>query len=145
MGRNSRQYLTNISELIFGKHKFQISLMVPPDNVPGRLGLLVTLSLCMINTLNSVASSTPRADNATTALVKWILLCMVWIQIQMVTYAWILFSKYNNKKVKSQSQGLQLDGKMHPLDKQMLLLSPIGFFSFTIIFWACRGNLPILF
>ena len=31
---------------------FQVGFMVPVDNVPGRLGLLVTVFLCLVNMMN---------------------------------------------------------------------------------------------
>ena len=49
--------------VIFDKitfHVLQISYAIPVNNITARLSLLVTLSLCIINTLNSVARNAPR-------------------------------------------------------------------------------------
>ena len=49
--------------IIFDKitfHVLQISYAIPVNNITARLSLLVTLSLCIINTLNSVARNAPR-------------------------------------------------------------------------------------
>ena len=104
--------------------------------IPGRLGLLVTLSLCIMNTLNSVAVSTPKSDSSTTALIKWIMICLANIELQMVVYSWILLSEYRGRKIKSEKTGMEFKGRIHPLDKLMMVLSPMGFCVTATIFWA---------
>ena len=42
--------------------------------VPGRLGLIITLFLCMTNTLNSVAKSAPNSGSVS-KIVSWMLAC----------------------------------------------------------------------
>ena len=39
-----------------------ISFMVPPDVIPGRLTLLITLFLVLVNIFNSVTTNTPKAE-----------------------------------------------------------------------------------
>ena len=64
--------------------------MIPPDSVPGRLGLLVTLFLCTVNTLNTVTTNHARPDDGSTALVRWILICLWAILLAMFEYGLIL-------------------------------------------------------
>ena len=46
--------------------KFQVSFMVPKDAIPGRLGLLLTLFLCAINTLIATQRSAPKSGGTMT-------------------------------------------------------------------------------
>jgi hypothetical protein len=39
-----------------------ISFVVPPDVIPGRMALLVTLFLVLVNIFNTVTSNTPKAE-----------------------------------------------------------------------------------
>ena len=36
--------------------------MVPPDVIPGRMALLITLFLVLVNIFNSVTTNTPKAE-----------------------------------------------------------------------------------
>ena len=131
---------------------FQISYTIPPNKIPGRLGLLVTLSLCMTNTLNSVSKTAPRAtDHTVTAIVYWIVLCLLSILAAMVEYAIILLFMYHSQsgKVKRstslkssgkvdtwiQDDPVSLDNRIHPADKWMLILSIILSPITITIFW----------
>ena len=77
-----------------------------------------------------------RPDQLPTALVRWILICLVAIQMAMIEYAWILASKHMQIKV-SGGKGQQTSAEgLHPLDKLMLILSPSCFFIVTPMFWS---------
>ena len=39
-----------------------ISFLVPPDIVPGRMALLVTVFLVLINIFNTITTNIPKAD-----------------------------------------------------------------------------------
>ena len=39
-----------------------ISFIVPPDVIPGRLTLLITLFLVLVNIFNGVTTNTPKAE-----------------------------------------------------------------------------------
>ena len=39
-----------------------ISFVVPPDIIPGRMALLVTLFLVLVNIFNTVTTNTPKAE-----------------------------------------------------------------------------------
>ena len=49
-----------------------ISFLIPPEVVPGRMALLVTLLLVLINIFNNVTSITPNTDGMT-AIGSWML------------------------------------------------------------------------
>ncbi len=39
-----------------------ISFVVPPEVIPGRMALLITLFLVLVNIFNSVTTNTPKAE-----------------------------------------------------------------------------------
>ena len=41
---------------------FSFSFVVPPDIIPGRMALLVTLFLVLVNIFNTVTTNTPKAE-----------------------------------------------------------------------------------
>ena len=41
---------------------FKVSFLVPPEVVPGRMSLLVTLFLVLINIFNTITASSPNAE-----------------------------------------------------------------------------------
>ena len=132
---------------------FQISFAVPSDAIPGRMGLLLTTFLCQINTFNSVARSSPKADGEATAIVMWITACMSFIILALAEYFLILLMKkyalFKNPKVEdSSSKKLFLkkedltaeqeelqENLAKKLDKAMLVLSPLMFILFSTVFW----------
>ena len=117
--------------------------MIPKDVVPGRMGLLVTLFLCSINTLNSVASNSPSSWENVSALIQWIIICQTFIIIAIAEYAYILSqTKYPGKDATvsdevSREKSKRTEEKAnYYLDKIMLISKPPIFISLAIIFWA---------
>ena len=72
--------------------------MVPREAIPGRLALLLTLLLCIINTLNKASNNSPRASRGPTALVRWLIICLVFIFLSLLEYAWILAVYHADQK-----------------------------------------------
>merc|ERR1711953_1575665 len=66
-----------------------VSFFVPPDIVPARIVLLVTLCLVLINMFNSTTTRIP-VSNAVTAMEVWLLACMLLVFLSLVEYAVIL-------------------------------------------------------
>jgi len=65
------------------------SFFIPPDIVPARIVLLVTLCLVLINMFNSTTTRIP-VSNAVTAMEVWLLACMLLVFLSLVEYAVIL-------------------------------------------------------
>ncbi len=53
-----------------------ISFLIPPEAIPGRMGMLVTLLLVQINIALGVSERAPLTPNIT-ALSLWCLLCII--------------------------------------------------------------------
>merc|ERR1719192_1055451 len=66
-----------------------VSFFIPPDVVPARIVLLVTLCLVLINMFNSTTTRIP-VSNTVTALEVWLLACMLLVFLSLVEYAVIL-------------------------------------------------------
>merc|ERR1719458_759172 len=69
-----------------------ISFLVPADIIPGRMALLVTLFLVLVNIFNTVTTNTPKAEGLT-AIEAWMLACILFVFGALIEYAAILFKK----------------------------------------------------
>ena len=100
------------------------------------MGLLVTLFLCTVNTLNTVTTNSPsRPDDGATALVMWIIICLTAVLLAMFEYALILAlkMKQHSKKVAPTEQSKSR--KAFQLDVAALVVIPIGFTFVAVMFW----------
>merc|ERR1712045_441397 len=68
-----------------------ISFLVPPESVPGRMTILVTVFLVLVNIFNSITSNIPRADGLT-AIESFVIICIIFVFGALIEYAVILFS-----------------------------------------------------
>jgi len=73
-----------------------ISFLVPADIIPGRMALLVTLFLVLVNIFNTVTTNTPKAEGLT-AIEAWMLSCILFVFATLIEYACLLFSKDTNE------------------------------------------------
>lgn len=69
-----------------------ISFLVPADIIPGRMALLVTLFLVLVNIFNTVTTNTPKAEGLT-AIEAWMLSCILFVFASLIEYAGLLFTK----------------------------------------------------
>merc|ERR1719350_2563500 len=69
-----------------------ISFLIPMDVIPGRMALLVTLFLVLVNIFNNVTTNTPKAEGLT-AIEAWMLACILFVFGALVEYAVILNEK----------------------------------------------------
>jgi len=69
-----------------------ISFLVPADVIPGRMALLVTLFLVLVNIFNNVTTNTPKAEGLT-AIEAWMLACILFVFAALAEYAVLLFHK----------------------------------------------------
>merc|ERR1719151_333878 len=69
-----------------------ISFLIPMDVIPGRMGLLVTLFLVLVNIFNTVTTNTPKAEGLT-AIEAWMLACILFVCGALFEYAAILFRR----------------------------------------------------
>lgn len=74
-----------------------ISFIVPPEVVPGRMALLVTLFLVLVNIFNSVTGYAPKAEGLT-AVETWVVSCIIHVFGVLAEYALILKMIQNIKR-----------------------------------------------
>ena len=113
-----------------------MSFLIRPDVVPGRLGLLVTLFLCSINTLNAVKQKTPRPDDGTTVAVQWTVMCMTFILLAMCEYAVILAIQMFQTKQEAKCQNSMRPQKFR--DVAALVIFPVSFVIASIILFGSQ-------
>jgi len=134
-----------------------ISFLIPMDVIPGRMALLVTLFLVLVNIFNTVTTNTPKAEGLT-AIEAWMLACILFVFGALIEYAAILFKKQryvssqhrmnikivckDNFKYEVQERAAsnaislqQLAEEYWRIDKFFLISFPILFFIFNIIYW----------
>ena len=120
-----------------------MGFLVPKDNLV-RLPLLLTLTLCMINTLNSVVTTSPKSGGKPTALIIWIWSCLVFIIMAILEYSTLLYySKVKSnkdategkKEIKATSKADSEEKKFKNLDMLMLAIFPSVFLIYSLIFW----------
>ena len=55
-----------------------VSFLVPPEVVPGRMAMLITLFLVLINIFNTVTSASPNTEGMN-AITAWMLVCIFFV------------------------------------------------------------------
>ena len=129
-----------------------ISFMVPSENIPGRMALLITLLLVKVNLLGTVIRTQPSSSSPT-LLVIWIIGCLMFVTAALLAYAALLWiSKHQRLKIK-QKNDTPLNSKevdlaittRHKLeimdaflvhwDDKCLALFPLAFLIFNGVYW----------
>ena len=117
-----------------------ISFSVSAEVVPGRLGLLLTILLMLINMDNSISQTIPKSDGFC-PLIFWILMSIMFVVFALVEYFIILTSvKFGTlkskvaagKKIKANTGRVQ-EWAVN-LDKTSLMIFPSAYFFSVLIF-----------
>jgi len=118
-----------------------ISFLVNPEVVPGRMTMLVTLFLVLINIHNTIQTNSPKAEGFT-AIKTWIIACIVFVFGALLEYSVILFmlklekikSAYTTiPKGRPKSKG---NHRFTRLDISFFILFPILFLIFNLFYWS---------
>ena len=135
------------------------SFIIPPEVVPARMALLITVLLVLVNLLGAIIDKQPPSAFPT-SLVIWISICIVFASGALVAYGVLLRQKQTKTRKKTsladvtkafkktqtrpQSRGMgvtytetirddiSMDGNF---DNICLLYFPIVFLLFNIIYW----------
>ena len=109
------------------RYEFQISYMIPNEAIPGRMALLIILTLTAMNLMIGIFAKSPNSKSST-SISSWMMSCAFFIEIALFEYAAILFIKhiwpdYNPKMLKR-------------IDTISLMISVFMFALFNLIFWS---------
>ncbi len=96
VGGQRNWIFSSVEMIIFWPKNFQAGFLIPPEIVPGRMTLLVTIFLVLINIFNNVTSNSPNVEGLTAISSK------IGEVSHMVTWVTTLFI-------------LSLDHHLHPL------------------------------
>ena len=118
-----------------------ISFTINYDAVPGRLGLLLTLLLMMINLNNTVSSTIPKSRQLSPITI-WIVGSITFVSFALLEYAVILYiAKFcEANKIKKIQPGKKF-GKAEDnltklavfMDRGALAIFPFAYFIFVIV------------
>ena len=114
---------------------FQTSFVIPPNVVPGRMGLLVTLVLVMINIF--ISMEIPNTDSYTSVSI-WMIFCIIFICVAFWEYGFILMVNHyhyfflNCTRKKKYGNSLMIA----KVDSTFSLICMSLFLIFNIIFWS---------
>ena len=101
-----------------------VGFLIPPEVVPGRMAMLITLFLVLINIFNIVTSNSPNVEGMT-AIAAWMLVCIFFVFGALVGYAYLLWKKKKSclkrKKTKKQSDE---EVKLKQIRKEDYRLAP---------------------
>ena len=98
MKRRSLKYVLNyyVPSLLFVSASWT-SFMVPPRIVPGRMALLITLLLVLINFYGTIIENQPACWK-TTNIMEWIICCTMFVFGALVAYSILLYKLYVKRR-----------------------------------------------
>ena len=76
-----------------------VSFLIPPEVVPGRMALLVTLFLVLTNIFNTITNVSPNVEGMT-AIASWMIACMFFVFLALLEYATILYFQLVSERSK---------------------------------------------
>ena len=82
-----------------------VSFIVPPEVVPGRIGLLVTVLLMLINIYMSVKSNAPKSSGSISKMDLFFLVCFGQVFVAFTEYAMVLFLFMKRKNIPIETGG----------------------------------------
>ncbi len=66
------------------------SFLIPPEVVPGRMALLITIFLVLINIFNTITNMSPNVEGIT-AIAAWMIACVLFVFLALLGYAGLLY------------------------------------------------------
>ena len=135
-----------------------ISFVIPPEIVPGRMTLLITLLLVLISLFGTIVRTQPPTTSPT-ALVAWTLFCMMFVIGALLAYAAILYYQFRMDKksagkvtnvssvsvfdsagkskssLQEKSTVMDMTVSCKNWDRNFLVCFPTLFFIFNLVYW----------
>jgi hypothetical protein len=141
--RNSLKYVINyyLPSAMFVVVSW-VSFLIPPEVIPGRMAMLVTLFLVLVNLFSSVITNSPKAESLT-AISSWMLVCLLFVFGALSGYAAILIMLYRTSRGTISGADKMVVGqpykdgaRMKKIDTYLLIFFPLLFLIYNIIYWV---------
>lgn len=117
-----------------------VSFFIMPEMVPGRISLLLTLTLVLINFFIGIQEKMPKTGGLT-AIGIYLLFAMGIIFVALFEYAWILFKiqsincmSESNKVASNESSKISKKNKLIKIDQISWIAYIITLITFNIIY-----------
>ena len=128
-----------------------VSFIIPPEAIPGRMALLITTLLVLVNLLGNSLRSQPASKYAT-LIDYWFIGCILFVTASLFSYALLMYktmwkrtSRISpvikpaglNPTKTDQQQFLNSAGneREREWDKNCLIGFPVAFLVFNLIYW----------
>ena len=117
-----------------------VGFLIPPEVVPGRMAMLITLFLVLTNIFNIITTNSLNVEGMT-AITAWMLVCIFFVFGALVGYAYLLWKKKKSPKRKNKLKKEKEDKKerkrnhISKIDSTFLVVFPIMFLVFNVIYW----------
>ena len=133
-----------------------ISFIIPPKVIPGRMTLLITLLLVLVNLFGTVITKQP-SSNSTTLVAIWTISCILFVTAALFAYTILLWKQGRQCKnlpkkhpnvsrvnpIKEKEHGHFTDNEGHDptgntcsWDENCLKIFPLAFLIFNVIYWT---------
>jgi divalent metal cation (Fe/Co/Zn/Cd) transporter len=87
------------------------SFLIPPEVVPGRMAMLITLFLVLINIFNSVTAISPNVEGMT-AISAWMIVCILFVFAALAGYAYLVRTKEGREKEEEELSAKSLNSSV---------------------------------
>jgi len=109
------------------------SFLIPSDDIQGRMALLVTLFLVLVNIFNTTTTNSPKADGLN-AMQSWVICCIFFVFGALFEYAIILL-QMKIKTFRKLAASMVKD-ETCAMDVAVLIAFPCVFLIFNFVYWA---------
>lgn len=120
-----------------------ISFLINPEVIPGRMTMLVTLFLVLINIHNTIQTNSPKAEGFT-AIKTWVIACIIFVFGAMLEYSAILLllklekmecGPYAKVLARCSKRAASRSQRFTRADMTFFCLFPLLFLIFNLIYW----------
>ena len=123
-----------------------VSFLIKPEVVPGRMGLIITIFLVLINIFNGIKSHSPVSPSLN-AVDIYLVGCIGQVFLVLSEYAIVLSRETfsfacksikieSSENVRSSNSWLENRSSRNKLDNISIFIFPIIFIVFNIIYWS---------
>ncbi|TRY77326.1 hypothetical protein TCAL_06961 [Tigriopus californicus] len=122
-----------------------VSFLIPPDQVAGRMSMLITLFLVLVNIFGNITSTMPNTEGVT-AISGWMIVCIFFVFGALCCYAFLLWKMkptfYLKKHERTPEDIKSKHWQRVKFDDWCFMIFPIVFVLFNIAYWAICLNTP---